>query len=45
MKDTSKKDWKQLTIALIIILAGSLLANAVNTAAVKLMSRMSGLQI
>ena len=32
MKDNSKKDWKLLTIALVIILAGSLVANAVNTA-------------
>jgi pimeloyl-ACP methyl ester carboxylesterase len=32
MKDNSKKDWKLLTIALVLILAGSLVANAVNTA-------------
>lgn len=31
MKDNSKKEWKLLAIALVIILAGSLLANAINT--------------
>jgi hypothetical protein len=31
MKDNSKKDWKLLALALIIILGGSLLANAINT--------------
>ena len=31
MKDNSKKDWKLLTIALVLILGGSLLANAIQT--------------